>query len=238
MGENAKTRNGDKEKMTKARGAADSIGKAGGEASFLLPAFSPYYVPYFPLFLRAHQHTHTRVRRNIWVHVYAPTHPCSLSFLSSLSSPCRPSVLYFSALDAVLLLPLSLSFSLLVIPPPSSSSSLLYVCAYISRICSHVRVCASSQSSRTRFHVARLYAPAARGRLCTWVNGKMSFETFLGRSRSPHCQSCTRAIPLLRSSCRSRENVRRSVAVSLSLSFSFSLAKFRMKTREKCVAAP
>lgn len=33
------------------------------------------------------------------------------------------------------------------------------------------------------------YAFAAGGHLYTWVNGKMSFETFLGRSRSPHCQS-------------------------------------------------
>lgn len=69
------------------------------------------------------------------------------------------------------------------------SSSLLYI-----RVCT----CALSQSSYARFHVARLYAPAARGRLCTWVNGKMSFETFLGRSRSPHCQSYTREIPLSR----------------------------------------
>lgn len=44
----------------------------------------------------------------------------------------------------------------------------------------------------TRFHVMWLYAFAVRGQLYTWVNGKMSFETFLGRSRSPHCQSYTR----------------------------------------------
>lgn len=50
-GEKERGRNGDKEKMTKARGAFDSIGKAAREASFLLPAFSPYYAPYFPLFL-------------------------------------------------------------------------------------------------------------------------------------------------------------------------------------------
>ena len=37
-----------------------------------------------------------------------------------------------------------------------------------------------------------LYAFAVRGQLYTWVNGKMSFETFLGRSQSPHCQSYTR----------------------------------------------
>lgn len=49
--------------MTKARGATDSIGKAGRGASFLLPAFSPYYVPYFPLFLRAR--TPTRIHIHI-----------------------------------------------------------------------------------------------------------------------------------------------------------------------------
>lgn len=55
--------------MTKARGAFDSIGKAGRGASFLLPAFSPYYAPYFPLFLctyvqhctQMHTSTHVRV---------------------------------------------------------------------------------------------------------------------------------------------------------------------------------
>lgn len=68
--EHEEIRNGDKEKMTKARGAADSIGKAGRGASFLLPAFSPYYVPYFPLFLRSRaNHTHTYTRPNTHIHV-------------------------------------------------------------------------------------------------------------------------------------------------------------------------
>lgn len=73
--------------MTKARGAADSIGKAGRGASFLLPAFSPYYVPYFPLFLRSH-HTHpNHVNVHTYIHMH---HPRSLSFLSSPSSPSIP----------------------------------------------------------------------------------------------------------------------------------------------------
>lgn len=94
------------------------------------------------------------------------------------------------------------SATLLVVPRrlSSSSSSLLYVRVHAA--CTCVRAPRLNRPY-ARFHVARLCAPAARGRLCTWVNGKMSFETFLGRSRSPHCQSYTREI------CRSRENARR-----------------------------
>lgn len=176
--------------MTKARGAADSIGKAGRGASFLLPAFSPYYVPYFPLFLHARARTNTRPHP--YTYAGPNTHISAFSFFSVLP------------LVSVVLLPYPPSpftpFSPSAASPhrsalPSSSSSLLYVRVHArARVCT----CALSQSSYARFHVARLYAPAARGRLCTWVNGKMSFETFLGRSRSPHCQSYTREIPLSR----------------------------------------
>lgn len=182
--------------MTKARGAADSIGKAGRGASFLLPAFSPYYVPYFPLFLRA------RAPIRIYIHIRGQTH------IHTHMTDTHSHIPAFSFLSV---LPLA-SVDLLSYPPspshppcrspsasphrsapPSFSSLLLYI-----RVYAYVCTCASSQSSYARFHVARLYAPAARGRLCTWVNGKMSFETFLGRSRSPHCQSYTREIPLSR----------------------------------------
>lgn len=147
---------------------------------------------------RARPRTDTRPRPYTLgqIHTYTHTYPRSLSFLSSPPGPPPPST------SCPILLrpprPFSFCLSLLVVPRrlSSSPSSLLYV-----RV--HVCTCASSQSSYARFHVARLRAPAARGRLCTWVNGKMSFETFLGRSRSPHCQSYTREIS------RSRENARR-----------------------------
>lgn len=126
---------------------------------------------------RPHTYTHTHTRAHI-------IHPRFLSFLSSPSSP--------STSCSILLCPLRCSpyLPLYVVLPSSSSLSLLYVRMSVC-VCVYVR--ASSLNRRTRFHVVRHYAPAARGRLCTWVNGKMSFETFLGRSRSPHCQSYTRA---------------------------------------------
>lgn len=55
--------------MTKARGAFDSIGKAGRGASFLLPAFSPYYAPYFPLFLCTYVQHCTQMHTSTHVHV-------------------------------------------------------------------------------------------------------------------------------------------------------------------------
>jgi len=134
---------------------------------------------------RAHTHTHTHTRARVLfsfrrlplVSVYR------LSYPSSLSAP-------FSCLS----MSFYLAFVLLV--------SLLYIFT--------VYVCACAHTPRfnrcTRFH-AQHDTIAARGRLCTWVNGKMSFETFLGRSRSPHCQSYTRAIPFHAS--RSRENAAR-----------------------------
>lgn len=191
--------------MTKARGATDSIGKAGRGASFLLPAFSPYYVPYFPLFLRAR--TPTRIHIHTWPNTHT-LYPRSLSFLSS------PLI----SVDLLSYPPSSFTpFSFCHSPHrsalPSSSSSLLYI--RVSHIC--VWTCALSQSSYARFHVARLYAPAARGRLYTWVNGKMSFETFLGRSRSPYCQSYTREIPLSRK--RSLPRVVRSTIGGITLNF-------------------
>lgn len=83
--------------MTKARGAADSIGKAGRGASFLLPAFSPYYVSYFPLFLRARALTYTHLTRmhihirgrNTYTRVLFPFCPplVSVDHLSYLPSP-------------------------------------------------------------------------------------------------------------------------------------------------------
>lgn len=175
--------------MTKARGAADSIGKAGRGASFLLPAFSPYYVPYFPLFLRARTNTHPHPYMQTHIHRDARPHIPAFSFLS---------VLPLVSVDLLSYPPLpSKPFSFCL----SSSFRTAFV-LFVARtyVCTRVRVCVRLVSIvvRARFHVARLYAPAARGRLCTWVNGKMSFETFLGRSRSPHCQSYTREIPLSR----------------------------------------
>lgn len=185
--------------MTKARGAADSIGKAGRGASFLLPAFSPYYVPYFPL-------SCARARARAPTHVHVHIHSAKYTYIHTrtrvLFPFCPPPLVPPPSTSCPILLhpprPFSFCLSLLVVPRrlSSSPSSLLYVRVYVC-------TCASSQSSYARFHVARLRAPAARGRLCTWVNGKMSFETFLGRSRSPHCQSYTREIS------RSRENARR-----------------------------
>lgn len=174
--------------MTKAREAADSIGKAGRGASFLLPAFSPYYVPYFPLFLRSHQDI-PRNHVNVCTHIHAPP---AFSFLS---------VLPLVSVD--LLSHPSLRRSPSASPHRFTAFVLLTVLVTIVHtcvsVCAFVCVYAPRLNRRARFHVARdSTLAAARGRLCTWVNGKMSFETFLGRSRSPHCQSCTRAIPLAR----------------------------------------
>lgn len=85
--------------MTKTRGAGDSIGKAGRGASFLLPAFSPYYVLYFPLFLRARTNTYPYMRPN--THILGVLFPfCPPPRLR------RPLVLSSFILHAVLLLPL------------------------------------------------------------------------------------------------------------------------------------
>lgn len=177
--------------MTKARGAADSIGKAGRGASFLLPAFSPYYVPrvlsVVPALARTDTHPVIRVR--------AHTHICTPAFsflsvvplisgdLSSYPSP-RPPRRSLSAS------PRSIAFVHLDI-------GIVHTCVYM---------CASSQSSyEVSCRAALRSTPAARGRLCTWVNGKMSFETFLGRSRSsPLSVIHTRDL----APCRSRENAR------------------------------
>lgn len=155
--------------MTKARGAADSIGKAGRGASFLLPAFSPYYVPYFPLFLRAraraHRHTSVYTRPN--THIYIHTYPRSLSFLSSPPpgpppAPRQPLVLSSFTLHAVLLLA-----SLLVVPrrlsSSSSSSSLLYVRVhararvYVRLVSIVVREVSCRTAPRSRGERAALY---------------------------------------------------------------------------------
>lgn len=111
--------------MTKARGAADSIGKAGRGASFLLPAFSPYYVPrvlsVVPALTRTD--THLVIRIHTYTHVI---HPRSLFFSSSPSSPSTSRPILLRALHAVLFLPL-------LVPSPSSIwTSVLYV---------HMRVC-------------------------------------------------------------------------------------------------
>lgn len=183
--------------MTKARGAADSIGKAGRGASFLLPAFSPYYVPRVLSVVPALARTR-HAPSNTRTHAHTHTHTCctpAFSFLSvvPLISGDLSSYPSRRALRAVLFLPLLV---------PSSSSiwtSVLYI-----RV--HVHMCASSQSSyEVSCRAALRSTPAARGRLCTWVNGKMSFETFLGRSRSsPLSVIHTRDL----APCRSRENAR------------------------------
>lgn len=117
--------------MTKARGAADSIGKAGRGASFFLPAFSPYYVPYFPLFLRARAHQHASA--SVYIRGTKYTHIPAFSFFSVLP------------LVSVVLLSYPPSpftpFSPSAASPhrsalPSSSSSLLYV-----RVHARARVC-------------------------------------------------------------------------------------------------
>lgn len=151
--------------MTKARGAADSIGKAGRGASFLLPAFSPYYVPYFPLFLRAracsrsHQHASTdpHIRGQIRTHIPAFSFLSVLPLVSVdlLSYPPSPST------------PFSFCRS-----PHRSAAAFVLLFVAIVRTCVHrVRVCtcALSQSSYARFHVARLCAPAASERAALYV---------------------------------------------------------------------
>lgn len=142
--------------MTKARGATDSIGKAGREASFLLPAFSPYYVPYFPLFLRARINTHTiplyrtRIYLHVYLHVY--TRRIHARVLFPFCPPPRlrrPSVLFYTSPPSM---PFSFCLSLLVIPPPSSSSSLLYVYACIHM---HAYVCVRLVSIVVRGFMSR-----------------------------------------------------------------------------------
>lgn len=176
--------------MTKARGAFDSIGKAGRGASFLLPAFSPYYAPYFPLFLCTYvqhctqMHTSTHVRVLYMCNILCPekhTFTRVLLFFFFLRSlrPSRfiPSFSICYIYSYLFLFPYVLNtFDVcMALSVRLSASSLFYHLNYY-----------------TRFHVMWLYAFAVRGQLYTWVNGKMSFETFLGRSRSPHCQSYTR----------------------------------------------
>lgn len=150
--------------MTKARGAADSIGKAGRGASFLLPAFSPYYVPYFPLFLRAraraHRHTsiYTRPNTHIYTRVLFPFCPPPLV---PPPAPRQPLVLSSFTLHAVLLLA-----SLLVVPrrlSSSSSSSLLYVRVhararvYVRLVSIVVREVSCRTAPRSRGERAALY---------------------------------------------------------------------------------
>lgn len=180
--------------MTKARGAFDSIGKAGRGASFLLPAFSPYYAPYFPLFLCTYvqhctqMHTSTHVRIVYMCNILCPekhTFTRVLLFFPAFFA----SITFHSFFLYLLYLSLSLSLSYLFLFPYVLNTFDVYMAL-------SVRLSASSLfyhlNYYTRFHVMWLYAFAVRGQLYTWVNGKMSFETFLGRSRSPHCQSYTR----------------------------------------------
>lgn len=117
---NMKIRNGDKEKMTKARGAADSIGKAGRGAFF--PFTSVFSVlrsvlSVVPVRARPLTHAHIRTYTHTRAHII---HPCSLSFLSSPSSP--------STSCSILLRPLRYSpyLPLYVVLPSSFSLSLLY----------------------------------------------------------------------------------------------------------------
>lgn len=133
--------------MTKARGAADSIGKAGRGASFLLPAFSPYYVPYFPLFLRArartHRHTSTSVYTRPNTHTYTRTRVLFPFCPPPLVPPRQPLVLSSFTLHAVLLFCLS--------PRRSAPPFVLFVVAIV-RTCARVRTCvrAPRLNRRTR----------------------------------------------------------------------------------------
>lgn len=117
--------------MTKARGAADSIGKAGRGASFLLPAFSPYYVPYFPLFLRARTPMRIHIRIRDQMHTYT-----SNTYTRVLFPFCppprlrRPLVLSSFTLHAILLLSLS----------SSSFRTAFVLFVAIVRACTRVRV--------------------------------------------------------------------------------------------------
>jgi len=187
--------------MTKARGAVDSIGKARAEGPlsfyqrFLRITFRTFRCSY----ARAHTRTEKIREREREHAVRACTHtPARVLFsfrLVSLSSPSRlrlPPVLSFFALRAILL-PLDV-----VLPAFVLLVSLLYTFS----VCTCVQTRIHLVSIVVRWFHAQHDTTAARGRLCTWVNGKMSFETFLGRSRSPHCQSYTRAIPFHASRCR------------------------------------
>lgn len=119
--------------MTKARGAADSIGKAGRGASFLLPAFSPYYVPYFPLFLRARTNTHSHSYTQSNTHTYRHTSTYTRVLFPFCPPPRlrRPLVLSSFILLAVLLLPL------LIVP--HRLRSLRRYCTYVcTRTCVRV----------------------------------------------------------------------------------------------------
>lgn len=154
---------------------------------------------------RARAPTHVRVHIHSakYTYIYIHTYPRSLSFLSS-PPPLVPPVNLLSYPPSPSFTPFSFCLS----PRRRSAPPFVLFVVAIVRTCARVCTCVyvrlvSIVVVYARFHVARLCAPAARGRLCTWVNGKMSFETFLGRSRSPHCQSYTREI------CRSRENARR-----------------------------
>lgn len=178
--------------MTKARGAFDSIGKAGRGASFLLPAFSPYYAPYFPLFLCTYVQHCTQMHTSTHVHV---VYVCNI--LCPEKHTFTRVLLFFFFFFLRSLRPSRFipSFSICYI------YSYLFLFPYVLNtfdvyMALSVRLSASSLfyhlNYYTRFHVMWLYAFAVRGQLYTWVNGKMSFETFLGRSRSPHCQSYTR----------------------------------------------
>lgn len=154
--------------MTKARGAADSIGKVGREASFLLPAFSPYYVPYFPLFLRARvHHTHTQSLSRAYIRVDTFTCVYIYTYSRVLFPFCLPLVsvdlLFYTSPPSTpfsfcLSLSLSLPFSL-----PRHSTAFV---ASSRRYCTNVRIflayavmCtymyASSQSSCARGFMSR-----------------------------------------------------------------------------------
>lgn len=122
--------------MTKARGAADSIGKAGRGASFLLPAFSPYYVPYFPLFLRARPRTPTHVH----VHMHSAKYTHIYTRTRVLFPFCPPPLVPPPSTSCPILLHpprRSPSATLLVVPRrlSSSSSSLLYVRVHAACTC-------------------------------------------------------------------------------------------------------
>lgn len=152
-----KIRNGDKEKMTKARGAADSIGKAGRGAFF------PFYQRFLRITFRTFRCPCTRAR----THQHAPTHTHSLVrtlYTRVLFPFCppphlrRPPVLSFSALYAPFSICLSTSFYRLRSPPRHHCTYVcVCVCAREPRLSIVVRGFMSCGALRSRGERAALY---------------------------------------------------------------------------------
>ena len=168
--------------MTKARGAFDSIGKAGRGASFLLPAFSPYYAPYFPLFLcaRVQRCTYTRTNMSIcssvrtYTRIYSIFYPEEHTFTWVLFFSCFFASITFHYFCLYLLYQHITSISMpvfLTLVQNFFRSSLCFLSLFY-----HLNY-------YTRFHVMWLYAFAVRGQLYTLYVGERE-NVFWNLSRS------------------------------------------------------